>query len=132
MSSPQRGQPMPRNRASLLQFPQTSPGRSSLTLHLLLTADFGSFKAKNSTQPKTKLLNLDLSQLLFFFFFKCKLEIKNYRNCYALVTSTAVENSHPALDPNGEQVLHTAFALKNQMNFPMSYQEALMKHPLLE
>jgi len=60
--------------------------RSSVVLLLLLSAGFCSFKAKNLTQLRTKLFNLDLVQLPFclFVFFKCKLEIKNYRNFYAL------------------------------------------------
>lgn len=106
-SSPRGGQPRPRNRASALQFPKTSPGRSSPASYLL-TAGFGTFKAKNMTQSQTKLFNLDLPHFWGFgclfvsFFVQCKLEIKNYRNCYAHVTSisTAVENSHPALAPS--------------------------------
>lgn len=134
MSSPWRGQSAPRNRASQLQFPQISSGRSSLVLHLLLAAGFGSFKANNLTQLKTKLFNLDLPQLDFFFliyFFKCKIEIKNYISCYARVTSTRAENFHPVLEPNWEQVLHTAFTYKKQTNFPPSYQEALMKNTFM-
>lgn len=90
-----------------------------------------SFKAKNSTQLKTKLFNLDFSQW-FCCGFESEAKINNYRNCCACVTSTAVENSHPALDSNSEQILLTGLPLKNQMNFPLSYQEALLKYPLLE
>lgn len=89
-------------------------------------SDYGSFEAKNWF--KTKLFHVDLLHLPFFL--NCKLPNQNYSNCYACVTSTTVENSHPVLDPNREQVLQNAF--KNQMDFPMSYQEALMKYPLLE
>lgn len=134
------GQLMPRNRASQLQFPQITSGRSSLALHSLRAAGFGSLKANNLTQFKTKLFNLDLPQLDFFFlsfffpflFLKCKIEIKNYSNCYAHIISTGVENSHPALEPNWEHVPHAAFAYKKRMNFPLSYQEMLTKYPLWE
>lgn len=63
------GQLMPRNRASQLQFPQITSGRSSLALHSLRAAGFGSLKANNLTQYKTKLFHLDLPQLEIFFFF---------------------------------------------------------------
>lgn len=63
------GQLMPRNRASQLQFPQITFGRSSLALHSLRAAGFGSLKANNLTQFKTKLFNLDLPQLDFFSLF---------------------------------------------------------------